>query len=161
MKLEQYLSDYPPAAPQRSAQNTDEIRKLLEADGVRQLGRPPVVTSEKREPDKSGDPGCHLWVFESYRIPYILERAIVATSLASGVVKHTNLTGGGPAACGGELWAAPSDDRLLYINGCSGRYGPKTAQQLRGAEEVFEQLGYRVRSFGWDEDAGKPARVLR
>ena len=81
--------------------------------------------------------------------------------LASGKVKHTNLTGGQPASCGGELWFEAPYAKRLYVNGCSGRYGPQTAQQLEDAISVFRGLGYEVISFEWDTEANQPAKVLR
>lgn len=62
---------------------------------------------------------------------------------------------------GGELWVDPVDHCYLYINGCSGRYGPRTEKQLEDSVEVFRQLCFKVESFGWDEDVDKPARFLR
>jgi hypothetical protein len=111
------------------------------------------------KPEKKGDPGCHLWVIDASGVPYILERAPVAPALAGGRVKHTNITGGGPAACGGELWF--ETPTRLYVNGCSGRYGPAAPKQLDDAAEVFRDMGYEVISFGWDPATDRPAMVLR
>ncbi len=94
-------------------------------------------------------------------LPFILERAAVTPPLESGLVKHTNLTGGKTACCGGEMWFDPADDGLVYANGCSGRYGPRTSAELSNAMAVIRAFGYTVVSFGWDEDANKPARVIR
>ncbi len=148
--------------PRRKSANKDEVRKLGKRDGVMIIQGPPVAANEsnRKVPKKQGDPGCHLWVFDSQAIPYIFERAPVADTLESGVVKHTNLTGGGDASCAGELWVDPADDNLIYINGCSGRYGPRTREQMDCTVEVFDQLGHKVRSFGWDDDANMPEKVL-
>ncbi|HUT54073.1 MAG TPA: hypothetical protein VM658_11845 [bacterium] len=137
------------------------MRKLTSSDGVKLLTAPPASVSERRIPMKSGDPGCHLWVIDQSGIPYILEHALVTRPLQSGRVTHTNLTGGAPASCGGEIWFDPADEVLVYINGCSGRYGPDNSRKLEDAVEVVRQLGYNVPSFGWDSDADKPAKVLR
>jgi hypothetical protein len=127
------------------------------------LAKAPSVApaSDRSVPKKKGDPGCHLWVFTASDRPYILEVAKVAPELESGRVKHSNLTGGGSAACGGELWVDPADDFHLYLNGCSGRYGPTSPEQLKDAVSVLLDVGFRVTSFGWDVDAGRPAMVLR
>jgi hypothetical protein len=141
--------------------NLDELRQLSSTDGVMQLTSPPLSVSERHIPTKSGDPGCHLWVIDQSGIPFILEHVLLARPLASGRVTHTNLTGGAPASCGGEIWFDPADDALIYVNSCSGRYGPNSLYKLEHAVEVIRQLGYNTESFGWDFDADKPAKVLR
>ena len=122
---------------------------------------PPAEARERHVPRKKGDPGCHLWVIRESGVPFILERADVVSRLKSGVVKHTNLTGGRDASCGGELWVDPVDAGSLYVNGCSGRYGPETATQMSDAALAIRSLGFRVESFGWDDDANRPAAVRR
>jgi hypothetical protein len=136
---------------------------LGQDDGVLRLLRPPAEAAERASPASgSSNEGKHLWVFFEEAIPYILESAPrVSPPLDSGVAKHSNLTGGGAAHCGGEIWVDPADAQVLYVNGASGRYGPETPEQLADAIAVFVSLGFRVTSFGWDEDAGRPARVLR
>jgi hypothetical protein len=94
-------------------------------------------------------------------IPYLLERARITPPLASGVAKHSNLTGGGMAACGGELWVDPLDEGRVYFNGCSGRYAPRSRVELEAIEALFTSMGLAVVSFGWDNDVGRPAMVLR
>src|SRR5205809_2348174 len=101
MDLGAFLQQYPPQPPRRSSGDADENRKLTSADGVRSLGKPPAEADERRVHEHSGARGCHLWVMDAGGIPYVLERAAVAATLKSGVVKHTNLTGGEMAACGG------------------------------------------------------------
>jgi len=162
VELDDFRGRYPPQPTRLRPTNEDEIRQLDMRDGVLWLQAPPVETNEddKKVPRKKGDPGCHLWVFDSKAIPYILERAPIADKLESGVVKHTNLTGGGDASCAGEFWVDPVDENLIFVNGCSGRYGPRTREQLDCAVEVFEQLGYTVTNFGWDEGTNKPEVVL-
>ena len=95
-------------------------------------------------------------------VPYIHERALtVRPPLETGVAKHTNLTGGAPASCGGELWIDPVDPRRLYVSGASGRYGPDSEQQLNDAVDVMRGRGFLVESFGWDAETNLPARVYR
>ena len=160
MNFEEYLAKYPPRAPAKPSSDPDEDRLLGSADGVNRLGPPPPVTTHRARPAKKGDPGCHLWVFDTAGVPYILERASVTPALKAGAVKHSNLTGGGPAACGGEIWFDPAADDDIIINGCSGRYGPRTPSELQAAEEVFKSFGYTVHSFGWSFDANRPAMVF-
>lgn len=164
MNLEEFCTTYPAHLPKREADNQSELRLLTEAEGVRQLVSPPADTTTPTSPRLNPDVryGRHLWVFQETMIPYILESAPRASpALTSGVAKHTNLTGGLPASCGGELWIDPADERLLYVNGASGRYGPQTPRQFADAVSVFRSRGFEVVSFGWDEDVNKPARILR
>jgi len=139
----------------------DELKKLNPSDGVKILCNAPADNDEGYIPAKKGDPGCHLWVITSTDVPYILERQQVSPALETGVVKHTNLTGGGIACCGGELWFETPNAKKIYINGLSARYGPESQQQLTDAVEVFEQMGYNVVNFGWDKGANLPHMVLR
>ncbi len=164
MTLDEFCKKYPPNAPRKAADNESELRLLTEEEGMRYLGHPPAETTTSASPRLSPDvrQGRHLWVFRETLIPYLLEAAPMASpALTSGAAKHTNLTGGSPASCGGELWIDPVDAGILYVNGASGRYGPQTPQQLADAVTVFESRGFNVVSFGWDEDVGKPARILR
>ena len=72
--------------------------------------------------------------------------------------KHTNLTGGGEAYLGGELWF--SSESALYLSAGSGRYPPCNAAQLEEATEVFKSFGYDVTSLGWDDGADEAKRFL-
>ena len=72
--------------------------------------------------------------------------------------KHTNLTGGGPAYAGGELWFETEES--LFVSGGSGRYEPIDAEQLEEAVSVFGAYGYTVTSLGWDISMDKPRRIL-
>ncbi|MEW6434201.1 MAG: hypothetical protein AB1730_22095 [Myxococcota bacterium] len=158
-----FVAKYPPQPPAKPVENSDEARHLGSGDGVRLLDQPPalVPAPERAVPKRKGDPGCHLWVFTRSERPYILELARVVPALQSGRVKHSNLTSDGQASCGGELWVDPVRQDRLYVNGCSGRYGPTSPQQLEDAVSVLRDAGFDVICFGWDDDAGKPAMVLR
>ena len=92
-------------------------------------------------------------------VPYISEHAAVSPPLSLGVCKHTNLTGGQEAHCGGEAWFSSSE--RLILNGASGRHPPKDQSELQEVVEAFEAAGYEVRSFGWDEEVDRPMRVAR
>ena len=119
-----------------------------------------VAVQDRCVPQQHGDPGCHLWVFDANAIPFILELAPVASTLQSGRIKHTNLTGGSDASCGGELWIDPTDPNLIYLDGCSGRYGPSSPDQMENAVRVFEELGLSVMSFGWSDETNCPEGTL-
>lgn len=157
MTLQQFVDSYPPNGPRRQPANADEIRQLSPADGVLLLTGPPA----------GGQPGYpdspenrHLWVFRAPTptdLPYVLEAAPnVRPALATGAAKHTNLTGGGSASCGGELWIDVAEASHIYVNGSSGRYGPTSARQLDDAIEVFRSIGFDVVSYGWDDETQKP-----
>ena len=75
-------------------------------------------------------------------------------SLQSGVIKHTNLTGGAPAYSGGEM--VMLDEKTMVINGQSGRYGPRSERELDAAAKAFRQSGYHVWCMGYDNEAGYP-----
>ena len=96
----------------------------------------------------------HLWVIDERGIPYVLEERLAA--IGSNLPKHTNLTGGGPAYLGGEVWfAAP---KVLYVSGGSGRYPPLDRDQLDDAVAVFASFGYEVNSLGWTPGTGMAKR---
>jgi hypothetical protein len=162
MTLDEFTSQYPPHPPRKPPGHPDENRQLTPADGHLHLTLPPAQTTTPGSPRTSFDTGRHLWAFHAQAIPYIQEAAQqVIAPLASGKAKHSNLTGGSEASSAGELWIDAADDHLLYVNGASGRYGPQTPQELADAVSVFESRQFRVISFGWNDDWGRPASVLR
>jgi hypothetical protein len=157
--LADFLARYAPEAPRRAPANDDELLLLGPIDGVDELDHPPARSRSglRNDPETR-----HLWVLWAGGAPYVLERAPqVRAPLASGVAKHTNLTGGGAASCGGELWIDDVDATKLYVNGASGRYGPKTPKQLEDAADFLRGRGFVVVSCGWDDEAALPARVFR
>jgi hypothetical protein len=87
--------------------------------------------------------------------PQKLENCSFGKSLATGMIKHTNLTGGGAAYSGGELILL--NQYTMVVNGRSGRYGPRNATELYSAVKAFADSGYRVWYMPWDEDANRPA----
>jgi hypothetical protein len=146
--------------PRRPPANDDETRLLVAADGLERLGPAPASNQRWYQPNRKGDPECYLWVIDTTGVPYILELSAVVPPLQSGRVTHTNLTGGLDASCGGELWFDTPNALKLYLNGCSGRYGPITPEQMDHAVAVFRGLSYEVVSFGWDYEANRPRPVL-
>lgn len=142
--------------------NADETKPMTTPDGLVQwndgLGRPasaaaapPVLTSEH----------CarrSLWVVRLEDVVHAREDCDFGKSLASGVIKHTNLTGGDAAYSGGELIFL--DENIVVINGRSGRYGPRTGPELDAVVRAFADSGYGVWYMGWDEDANRPAPFL-
>jgi len=156
-----YTSLYPPQPPAKPADAPDANRQLLPVDGV---GTLPGCVETMVPAERPGQRAArHLWVIVPDAVPIILEIApgVQPPPLSLGVAKHSNLTGGGPASCGGELWLDSADNRKLYANGGSGRYPPKTPKQLDDAMEVLSSYGFAVISAGWSEDNDCAERVFR
>ncbi len=91
----------------------------------------------------------YLWVIAHATTPYVLEACDFARLMPLGLIKHTNLTGGAEAHCGGEAWFI--NERTVIINGRSGRYGPRDEEQLRRAGLALKAYGYSVGMLGFDE----------
>lgn len=100
----------------------------------------------------------HLWVVRTQDVVHAPENCAFGHNLNSGVIKHTNLTGGEPAYAGGELLVL--DEQTIVINGCSGRYGPSSPEEMAAVARAFADSGYGVWSMGWDDDAGMPAPFI-
>lgn len=73
-----------------------------------------------------------------------------------GKVKHTNLTGGSDAHCGGELIKIGAS--ALLLDGSSGRYPPRTSEELLAAIAAFRDSGYAVWYMDFDVDTNTPLR---
>ena len=134
-----------------------EKRQLVPADGLRVLDRAPAQAVSLGTPSYSRtecDPKRYLWIIDANGIPYIREAPIA--SVAGEKPKHTNLTGGGKAYLGGELWF--ESNSCLWVSGGSGRYPPIDGVQLDCAVQVFRDFGYDVTSLGWDAGTDKAKR---
>ena len=64
---------------------------------------------------------CFLWILDTEGIKILWENTENLLDVASREVKHTNITGGGSAFHGGELFF--SADNKIYVNNQSDRYG--------------------------------------
>lgn len=147
-----------PLRPPKFIRDPSEAVKLNESDGLRLLQPAPAPNVIYAPPPKSMSDKTtpYLWVIdERGGVHYILE---VHIARIGAKPKHTNLTGGGEAYLGGEMWF--KSNTALYISGGSGRYPPESAGQLKEAVRVFESLGYRVYSLGWNEEEGRARRFL-
>ena len=157
--LRQLLGQQPRMPPEKLIANPDETKPMSEADGLREWtdGNAAVSKDSPSPPPliERNDPRLSLWVVRTADVVYAAEGCSFGKSLASGVIKHTNLTGGGPAYSGGELVLL--DQYTIVVNGRSGRYGPRSALDLHGAVKAFADSGYRVWYMPWDEDANRPA----
>ena len=142
--------------------NDDELRLLNCTDGVEEFEDAPLAVGQDNMVPSTVNPDTDkkfLWVIRECDVPFILEHATITPALESKVCKHTNLTGGNDAYCGGEVWFV-SEDRLI-LNGGSGRYPPNDAIEFSAVVESYKNAGYEVWSMGWDEGIGGPARVLK
>ncbi len=127
-------------------------------DDIRFLGTAPAGEMELGVPPRPNVAGVYtyLWVIDDRGVPYILDLAHPA--LGDQRPKHTNLTGGGEAYVGGEMWF--ETDSSLWVSGKSGRYGPRYPALLQDSISVFRSYGYRVQSLGWDYEAEGPNLFL-
>lgn len=58
-----------------------------------------------------------------------------------GVVCHTNISACNKALQGGECWWN-ADQKIMYINDKSGRYGAETKLQWQAVLDFFREIGY-------------------
>jgi hypothetical protein len=142
--------------------NVDETKLMTAQDGLTQWtdgqGRPPTPAGAPPELTSADCVKRALWVVRPEDVVHAREDCHFGKALASGVIKHTNLTGGLPAYSGGEL--INLDRNTIVINGCSGRYGPRTDSELKAVARAFADSGYGVWYMGWDDDTSRPAPFL-
>lgn len=100
------------------------------------------------------DPGLKLWVVDPEDVPYVLERNSFGAGLETGMLKHSNLTGGSEAHCGGELVMVANN--VVALNGSSGHYGPRSRREMEALASTFRASGYGVWSYGYDEGTNRP-----
>ncbi|MFI0848423.1 hypothetical protein [Mesorhizobium sp. IMUNJ 23232] len=117
------------------------------ADEVSDQGGPPVLSSGQMD-------GRHLWVVRTDDVVHAMERSPFGKNVEKGVIKHTNLTGGEEAYSGGELIFL--EETTVILNGRSGRYGPRSADEMIAVAKAFRKSGYYVWSCGYDDEAGRP-----
>jgi hypothetical protein len=157
--LDDFRRAYPLRLPDPSrVTHHDQVILLTLGQGLRYLEHAPAKEFLEGNPRTSTiEPkNTYLWVFDDHGVPYILEMTPGAAMLHDKVAKHTNLTGGRGAYCGGELWF--HDEKSLWISGGSGRYGPLSEEELSLAVTVFQEFGYHVNNLGWDSEAHSPRR---
>ena len=156
-KLETFRARYESQPPQRDCQQ-HELVQLANIDGVIMLQQAPASQVQLGRPSRSvveRGVNTYLWVIDDSGIPYIIEHPLPC--LGGVPPKHTNLTGGKGAYAGGEMWFA-SEERL-FLSGGSGRYPPRSEDQLTDATKVFESYQYEVTSLGWDAETGYTKRI--
>lgn len=158
-ELRAFWEEYSPRPPERDGE-PHELIQLADDDGVMMLDYAPAQDVEFGKPRSTvaryddDSINRYIWVIDRRGIPYIIEQSI--PRLNDDKPKHTNLTGGGEAHIGGELWFA--DEESLFLSGGSGRYPPCDEIHLNDAVGVFKSYGYRVTSLGWDSNTGLARR---
>lgn len=149
----EFRRNFPAFPPRIRPRNSGGIVLMTVADGLCDVTTPtPQAHTVSNAPTTAQDAPVHrfLWAIAQASVPYALEDCNFGRALETGVIKHTNLTGGEAAHCGGELWFL--GDNKIVINGSSGRYGPLTSVQLREAGLAFKACGYQVASMGYDDE---------
>ena len=134
---------------------------MSRSDGLREFGTPeaqPHVVAAAPTSRGQAVVGRHLWVIGLTDMPYAIEECEFGRGLETGIIKHTNLTGGADAHCGGEAWFLADD--TVIINGSSGRYGPVNKAQLDAAALAFKACGYKVASMGFDDELGEAPDIV-
>ncbi|WP_454686018.1 hypothetical protein [Agrobacterium leguminum] len=150
---------HPPKPPRDGlVKNDDEIRQMTKEDGLELWEAGSVVhrTVQTAVPriDATMKRDTRLWAIRETDVVHAHEFCDFGTTLETGVIKHTNLTGGEPAYCAGELLFI--DDSTIVVNGCSGRYGPTSEAEMTEAAKAFRNSGYNVWSSGFDEETARP-----
>lgn len=156
-----FRTKYPLRPPRAEAiRHSDELRQIAPEEGLEEFNLTLGTRAEKSPlPHSTPRGNTYLWVIGKNSIPAALETAEIGKSLHTGIIKHTNLTGGAEAHCGGEVWFI--EEGVVVLGGSSGRYGPGhfDEQQIIDAGRVFKEQGYRVAVLGMDE-TGYPATLL-
>jgi hypothetical protein len=138
--------------------NDDQLRVMAVSDGLEQFGDGPGTAAQGVAPKlEKTDPNIRLWVVRTADVVHAPESATFGTDLQSGVIKHTNLTGGEPAHSGGQLVVV--SEGVLALDGGSGRYGPQNEDEMTDVAKAFTNAGYGVWSYGYDEESGWPFRI--
>jgi len=159
-----FRQKYPAREPNlERLKNNSELILLTEHNGLRLLAVAPMSNIELGlapldQSDRNGV-NKYLWVIMTSHVPMVMEFEKTISDLGLERATHTNLTGGAPAHCAGELWF--KDEATIWFSGGSSRYRPESSGQLTDVVASFKSCGYRVISFGWDEGADQPARFYR
>ncbi len=118
-----------------------------------------MISAELPTNTSSANAARYLWVLDAVDLPHAFEHCKWSRGLRSGRLKHSNLTAGGPAYSGGELWFM--DANTIIINFCSGRYGAEDQGTIRTIVDALRHDGYRVATTGIDAESGyASSRIL-
>ncbi|WP_162806633.1 hypothetical protein [Sphingosinicella terrae] len=156
--FDQFRSKFP-AKPcnMDEVQDASELTPMTPEQGLRfWIDGPGAPTSDTPPQIDVAPTGKELWVVRTDDVVHSTETSAFAQTLVRKVLKHSNLTGGEPAHCGGELLFLKDD--VIALNGASGRYGPQTEEEMSAIATAFRRSGYGVWSLGFDTEAGWPYR---
>jgi hypothetical protein len=166
------IPGFGPRLPELSRQEySDETNDLSSAVEVTSLQVAPQnavqYTSVSSEETDEGDgewlnrdrANLYLWLVRTDDVRICLENGELGKATARRRLSHTNLSGNDLAHCGGELWF--KDAEYIYFNGGSSRFMARNSAELDAVVVGFRSAGYKVCSFGWNEDRGAPKRTLR
>jgi hypothetical protein len=156
--LTEFQASYTPQPPRKFPEHPNQI--LPVAVGEDNLSPAPREDARFGNPPVNPPPpfgeNTYLWVITGEGIPHILENDPRKDSHGLERLTHTNLTGGGPAYRGGEIWF--KSETGFWLSGHSGRYMPQSEAQLLGVIAICNAGGYHVLSLGWDEERNLPIR---
>lgn len=158
-----FRTQYGPAWGPRKTPNAQESDQLDAAGGLKELIDGPGQddgASDRLQPfsAESLPVSTRLWVVRADDVAYAAEVCDFSTGMIGGKLKHTNLTGGEPAFSGGELLIL--NDNTLVVSGDSGRYGPRSADEMLDVAIAFRNAGYTVYSTGYDEEASRALPLI-
>jgi hypothetical protein len=160
--LTQGLTDFHAQHFPRKPEKSPEQFENDPIPGVQVLGHAPAVgiilgTPKSGEIEGEEGENKYLWVIDARGICYILEAPL--GELNHNPPKHSNLTGGGKAYIGGEMWFKTHSS--MWIIGKSGRYPARNKVEWEDAVGVFKSFGYMTISPGWDKETGYPSGAWR
>lgn len=162
--FDHFRANFGPAksTPSELIRNDDELRPIAENDGLRIWVDGPSDTdappSKAPMLSKNDIAAAHLWAVREADVVHAEEHCDFGRNLQTGVLKHSNLTGGQPAFCAGELLFLSAD--TIVLNGRSGRYGPATDVEMSAIARAFRQSGFTTWSMGYDTDTDRPFPFL-
>ncbi|TDO97108.1 hypothetical protein [Flavobacterium sp. 245] len=84
----------------------------------------------------------YLWIIDTEGTLYIIIESTPNPIAERKCVCHSNMTGGGAALQGGELWFLNPDS--IVLNFRSGRYGAETIEHEDAVIEYWELRGFKV-----------------
>lgn len=143
--------------PEADRYNGDTDQILIE-DGLEQWTDGPVKEPHA-EPAEcpvfvKKPEGRRLWVVTADDVCHSPEACAFGERRGAGVIKHSNLTGGGSAFAGGEVVFL--DEETIALTGSSGRYRLRSGAELKAIETAFAESGYNVWSMGYNQDTNRP-----
>lgn len=143
--------------PDAPRYNGDSDQMSLD-DGLKQWTDGPVrgkAPAPTERPQIDGSTSArHLWVVTAHDVMHAPELCEFGGARQAKVIKHSNLTGGGPAFVGGEVVFIT--EATVAITGSSGRYRLRSASEMLALERAFVESGYNVWSMGYNGDTNRP-----